>query len=317
MELNLPILDQLASCRNLLIAGMGGGFDLFCGLPIFFELQRRGQTVHLASFSFSDIESCSHGTRLTNTLVGVTADYTGLVFYFPELYLAQWFQEKRNEAVTIWCFHKTGTRPLLENYRVLVEHLSIDGILLIDGGVDSLMRGDEAAMGTIIEDATSLFVVNELRHIPVRIVGCIGLGAERDIAYAHVLENIASLTEAGGFLGVCSLTPQMPAYQAYEEAVLYVQGKRFQDPSVINSSIISAVQGHYGDYHLTEKTKGSRLWISPLMPLYWFFDLPLVAQHNLYLSQLRDTDTFMDTVRVYRWFAGLIPKRPPATIPLR
>lgn len=196
MELNLPILDQLASCRNLLIAGMGGGFDLFCGLPIFFELQRRGQTVHLASFSFSDIKSCSHGTRLTNTLVGVTADYTGLVFYFPELYLAQWFQEKRNEAVTIWCFHKTGTRPLLENYRVLVEHLSIDGILLIDGGVDSL-------------------------------------------------------------------------------------------------------------------------WISPLMPLYWFFDLPLVAQHNLYLSQLRDTDTFMDTVRVYRWFAGLIPKRPAATIPLR
>ncbi len=87
-------------------------------------------------------------------------------------------------------------------------------------------------------------------------------------AYAHVLENIAGLTEAGGFLGVCSLTPQMPAYQAYEEAVLYVQGKRFQDPSVINSSIISAVQGHYGDYHLTEKNKGSRLWISPLMPLY-------------------------------------------------
>jgi len=34
MDLNLPILDQLASCKNLLIAGMGGGYDVFCGLPI-------------------------------------------------------------------------------------------------------------------------------------------------------------------------------------------------------------------------------------------------------------------------------------------
>ncbi|MCK6628246.1 MAG: hypothetical protein L6R45_24105 [Anaerolineae bacterium] len=33
MNLNLPIFDQVAHCQNLLIAGMGGGFDLFCGLP--------------------------------------------------------------------------------------------------------------------------------------------------------------------------------------------------------------------------------------------------------------------------------------------
>ncbi len=53
MHLNLPMLDQVSSCRNLLIAGMGGGFDLFCGLPIYFELQRRGQRAHLANYSFS------------------------------------------------------------------------------------------------------------------------------------------------------------------------------------------------------------------------------------------------------------------------
>jgi hypothetical protein len=66
------------------------------------------------------------------------------------------------EAVTLWSFHKTGTRPLLENYRALVEHLGIDGILLIDGGVDSLVRGDEAGRGTMIEDAILLYAVNEL-----------------------------------------------------------------------------------------------------------------------------------------------------------
>lgn len=316
MELNLPILDQLTECESLLIAGMGGGFDVFCGLPIHFELQRRGRKVHLANFSFSDIAGFDGGVSLTNTLVGVTSEYDGIVLYFPELYLAQWSRERRNEEITIWCFHKTGTRPLLENYRILIDHLSIDGILLIDGGVDSLIRGDEAGTGTLIEDATSLFVVNELEEVPTRIVGCLGFGAERDIAYAHVLENIAALTKAGGFLGTCSLTPQMEAHQAYEEAVLYVQGKEYQDPSVINSSILSAVRGHYGNYHLTEKTKGSHLWISPLMPIYWFFDLALVAQHNLYLSQLQHTDTFLEAVQAYTICARLITKRPGAQIPL-
>ena len=42
MELNLPILNQLKSCKNLLVAGMGGGFDIFCGLPIYFELKKHG-----------------------------------------------------------------------------------------------------------------------------------------------------------------------------------------------------------------------------------------------------------------------------------
>jgi len=316
MELNLPIFDQLAKCQNLLIAGMGGGFDIFCGLPIYFALQRRGQRVHLANFSFSDIVGFKGGIRLTDTLVGVTADYKGIVPYFPELYLAQWFSETRSEAITIWCFQKTGTRPLLKNYHILTEHLSIDGILLIDGGVDSLIRGDEAGKGTLIEDAISLFVVNELTQVSTRLMGCLGFGAERDITYAHIFENIARLTEVGGFWGACSLIPQMQVYQAYEEAVLYVQAKEFQDSSVINSSVISAVQGRYGNYHLTEKTAGSRLWISPLMSIYWFFDLQTVAQHNLYLPQLQNTDTFMDAVRAHMLYARLVPKRPSERIPL-
>jgi hypothetical protein len=74
MQLNLPILDQLAPCRNILIAGMGGGFDVFCGLPIFFALQERGRSVHLANLTFSPAHLIDGPTRLTPSLVGVTAD---------------------------------------------------------------------------------------------------------------------------------------------------------------------------------------------------------------------------------------------------
>jgi hypothetical protein len=317
MDLNLPIFDQLASCKNLLIAGMGGGFDIFCGLPIYFELQRRGQRVHLANFSFSDIAYFKGGIPLTKTLVGVTAEYQWIEPYFPELYLAQWFKEQRAEDITIWSFEKTGTLPLLENYRVLIKHLGIDGILLVDGGVDSLVQGDEIGTGSLVEDAISLYVVNALTEIPVRLIGCIGMGAEQDIGFAHIFQNIATLTAEGGFLGSCSLLPQMEAYQLYEDALMAVQGNPVQDPSVINSSIVSSVRGHYGDYHLTQKTKGSRLWISPLVSLYWFFDLAAVARRNLWMEQLENTETIMQALSVYLRFSRMfIPPRDKAQGPL-
>jgi hypothetical protein len=126
----------------------------------------------------------------------------------------------------------------------------------------------------------------------LKLIGCIGFGAEHDIAYAHKLENMAKITAMGGFLGACALTKRMEAYPAYEDAVLYVQGKRFQDPSVINYSIVSAVQGRHGNYHLTD-----------------------VARRNSYLPQLEHTETFMDALRAYMAYGALIPRRPMAPVP--
>lgn len=316
MELNIPIFPQLSTCQNLLIAGMGGGFDVFCGLPIYFELTKRGQTVHLANFSFSEVASLRDGVRLSPNLVGVVAGQTDRVPYFPEKYLSQWFKDKQQKDVTIWSFQKSGVRPLLKNYQILVEHLSIDGILLIDGGVDSLIQGDESGMGSLVEDAISLYVVNELTQIPTRVLATVALGAEQGIAYNQIFENIASLTRAEAFLGACALTPQMESYQAFEEAVLFTQENPRQDPSVINSSLISAVRGNFGDYHLTEKTMGSQLWISPLMTLYWFFDLMLVAKHNQFLVHLKDTESFYDGLHELMTFATNRIRRITDCIPL-
>ena len=316
MELNLPILNQLRNCKNLLIAGMGGGFDIFCGLPIYFELKKHGINAHLANFSFSDIENVDYGIRLSKTLVGVTPNLERIYPYFPEFHLVNWFKQKRNEEVVIWSFHKTGAAPLTENYKILAEHLSLDGILLVDGGVDSLVRGDEAELGTAVEDLTSLYAVNQLSSIPTRLLACIGLGAEQDLTHAHVFENIASLTKAGGFLGACSLAPQMDSYQAYDEAVTHVQSNEFQDPSVINSSIVSAARGNYGDYHLTDKTKRSKLWISPLMPLYWFFDFDSVVKQNLLLPEIAGTMLFRDALYKVIAKAEKISRRPATKIPL-
>ncbi len=314
MRLNLPVSDALSSCKNILISGMGGGYDVFCGLPIYFELQQAGHHVHLANYSFTDINRFEQGIWLTDSLVGVTADIQSDLAYFPELYLTQWFRGTENHEVTIWCFAKTGVRPLLENYQALVEHLDIDAILLIDGGVDSLLRGDELEIGTVVEDSISLIAVSELKHVSVRLLACLGLGAELEINYTQIFETIARLAQTDTFLGTCSLIARMDAYQKYKEAVVSVQSQPNQESSVINSSIISAVEGQFGNSHLTDKTRGSRLKISPLMPTYWFFDLPAVARRNLLFSHLRYTDNLNEAFRALLQARHQLPTRKPPKI---
>jgi hypothetical protein len=316
MRLNLPIIEQLNGRKSILIAGMGGGFDVFCGLPIFLELERLGFDVHLASLSFSDIGGLSDGEELTDTLVGVTSDIEGLFDYFPEFYLAQWFYEERNEDVTLWCFEKTGGRPLVKNYAALVNHLGIDAIILVDGGVDSLMRGDEPEPGTMFEDTLSLMVVSELKNIRVCLTACLGLGIETEVGYAYLFENIAQATKSGAFRGSCALSKDMEAYQRFEEAVLYTFDQQPEFASVICSSVIAAVRGEYGNYHLTRRTRGSALRISPLMPIYWFFDSRMLARRNLIAPHLRLTYTLDEAWQAMQQARSMFQFRPLPEYPL-
>jgi hypothetical protein len=318
MRLNLPILDQLVDCKHILIVGMGGGFDIFCGLPIYFELKSRGFDVHLASLSDASLKRIMGARRLTPTLFGILPSTESHSSYFPELHLSRWFKRHLNDDLTIWCFEKVGVRLLKRNYEMLVNYLSTDAIVLIDGGVDSLMRGDEYETGSVVEDGASLAAVNELTQIPVRMTACLGFGAELEVSHAHIFENIANLTQENAFLGSCSLTPQMEVYQKYEQALLFAQEQQRQDASVINSSVVSATRGHYGDYHLTSKTRdsGRALWISPLMPLYWFFDLATVARHNLFMDAIKETETFEDVRHRTNETLKSLHKRPKFQIPL-
>src|SRR5262249_27346486 len=130
--------------------------------------------------------------------------------YFPERYLAE-FLAARDEPSTVYALEKVGVVPLRAAYTHLVEHLSIDAILLVDGGSDILMRGDESGLGTPAEDMASLAAVARV-DVPVRLVACVGFGVDafHGVCNAHYLEAVAELTRSGGFLGAASLLANMP-----------------------------------------------------------------------------------------------------------
>ena len=81
-----PLFQKLDECENILIAGAGGGFDIFCGVPFYSHLKEQGKRVQLANLSFSPILALD-GERLTPTHLEVNAATVPKSSYFPEKYL--------------------------------------------------------------------------------------------------------------------------------------------------------------------------------------------------------------------------------------
>jgi hypothetical protein len=304
--LPLPFFEELQRAETILLAGAGGGFDIFSGLPLYFGLRAAGKKVHLANLSFSHLDAAT-GRRLAPALLEVTADATVFADYFPEVFLTRWFRQQ-GEEVPIYCFDRTGFQPLLGAYRALSDHLHMDAVVLIDGGTDSLMRGDEAGLGTPEEDIASIAAVDEL-ELAGKYLVCLGFGVDafHGVCHAHNLEAMAELIRAGAFLGAISLLREMPEVQRYAAATEAVFAAMPDSPSIVSASVLSALDGHYGDYHRTERTRGSTLWINPLMVLYWCFRLEPVARRILYLEDVKQTQNFWDLMEAIDAFRRRCP----------
>jgi hypothetical protein len=314
--LSLPFFAELQGAETVLVAGAGGGFDIFAGLPLYFALRARGARVYLANLSFSELDASS-AERLAPALFEVTAATKSRRYYFPERHLARWFREQGDE-VPIYSFDQSGVRPLLAAYRALVERLNLDTVILVDGGTDSLMRGDEVGLGTPQEDIASIAAVHQV-EVDRKLLVCLGFGIDtfHGVCHAQFLEAVAELTRKGAFLGAWSLTSEMPEVQRYREASLAVLDAMRQDPSIVTTSILSAIEGEFGDYHATERTRGSTLFINPLMTFYWCFRLAPVAERILYLDAVRDTESYLELcLRILQFRSTHAPIKKWAPLPM-
>jgi hypothetical protein len=304
----IPFFNELDEAKNILIAGAGGGFDVFCGLPLYFWLKKAGKTVHLANLSFTELGFCD-GERPVPSLVRVLANTGGSQNYFPEVHLANWLTSRFGET-PIYAIERTGARPVLAAYEWMAQTLRPDTVILVDGGTDSLMRGDEAGLGTPQEGMASLFAANAVSQVERKFLVYLGFGVDtyHGICHAQFLENTAALIEGGGYLGAWSLMKEMEEFQLYRDAVEFVSARTSLRESIVNTSIISAVNGWFGDEHASKRTDGSELFINPLMSLYWAFRLEHVARRNLYLDRIAETNTYGELSLAIEAFRATLPK---------
>ncbi|PSL00135.1 hypothetical protein CLV63_102261 [Murinocardiopsis flavida] len=309
-----PLFHRLDGARSVLVAGAGGGFDIYAGLPLALALRRPGRSVHLANLSFARLDPGLDWIGPDVAAVG--PDSPGDDRYFPERTLARWLADQ-GLPPTVHALRREGARRVGAGYRALAAHLDIDAVVLADGGTDILMRGDEAGLGTPEEDITSLAAVAAL-DVPVKTLACIGFGVDayHGVSHSLFLENVAALEREGGHLGVFSVPRDSAEGAAYLAAVEHASGHTPQRPSIVNGSIAAAVRGEFGDVRFTRRTGNGELFINPLMSLYFAFDLAAVARRCLYLDLLASTDTFAEVQAVIESFRyGLDGYRPRRAFP--
>lgn len=309
----LPFFERLGSSRRVLIAGAGGGFDVLAGIPIAEHVRARGDgsQVFFANLSFAYLGGTT-AKIIAPHLYEVRATTTGEERYFPELCLARWLASRGMDDA-VFAFEKTGVVPLRASYEELARSLALDTIVLVDGGTDILMRGDEAGLGTPEEDMASLAAVAKL-PLANKLLASVGFGVDayHGVCHAHFLENVAALTTNGAYLGAFSLLPTMPEAQAFLAATDFAKANTPLRQSIVNGSIAAAVRGGFGDVPVTDRIAGSELFINPLMSLYFTFDLGGVAAHNLYLPLLEGTQTIFEVgarIEAFRYDTTTRPRR--------
>jgi hypothetical protein len=289
--LKQPVETALGEARRVLLAGCGGGYDVLGAVPLMSDLIDAGHEVALANLSFAYLNALEGAVQIAEApnLYEVGAAAATADAYCPEAWLARWMAERLGQDQPIWAFDKSGVQPLHRAYRYIERRWRPDAVILVDGGVDAMLRGDESSIGTPAEDLTSIAAVRPL-DAPVKILVCFALGAEmRDgICHEQVFARMGELLAAEAYLGSAALLPQTRAGERYLDAVEYVfANQEGQRTSHVNKVVSEALRGQTG-------TRGPHIWISPLLSHFWFFSLEGIASTHLFISELWETETVWD-----------------------
>lgn len=310
----VPLFARLARSERVLVAGAGGGFDVYSGLPIALALHAAGKRVHLANLSFTYLGATDAPTLAPFVHV-VDADTSGSTQYFPERTLAQWLRS-RGLPSEVHAFDKVGVQPLRASYQAIVDRHEIDAVVLVDGGTDLLVSGDEAGLGTPEEDAASLAAVAGLA-VPVKLAACLGFGVDayHGVCHAHFLENVAAVSRAGGYLGAFSIPPGSEEAELFLDAARHAKLHTPSRPSIVMGSIAAALEGSFGDVRFTERTADGELFVNPLMTVYFCFEVDVVARWSKLVPAIEGTTTIWEVAAAIGAVRQACDHRPRTAIP--
>lgn len=312
MSLQPGFLAALASdkVKTILLTGCGGGFDFVHGALLLPHLRQLGKRVVILSYSFGSARNISDAEVVFSekTPQGlceaklVTAKATGNQRYEPEIGLCayldkQWPEEAPHQVYA--CYARLFSVPMLVRlYRQVIRAHGVDTVVTIDGGSDSLMRGDEYGLGDPIEDTVSVCAASVLSaeadgvHTKLLISAGFGMDRFNNVCDADGLRAIAELSRSGGFRGSVSIEPTSEAFAFYRGAVNFLN-ERATFRSVMAVGLIAAVEGSFG-YTVPEAVKSrvreGHLYLWPLMGMLFAFDTDAVARRSLLAPLLRDLE---------------------------
>lgn len=302
-----------SSVKTVLLCGCGGGFDFVHAMLLYPELNRLGKSIVIGSYSFGSPDRISGVAEIVfERRRAVAKRVTSLSepdpFYGPEVHICSYLDKVYPNSAphSIYAYYaRAFSVPVLKAlYEQLVREHHVDAVVIVDGGSDSLMAGDEEGLGDPIEDAVSVTAVAALEPRIIKTLVTIGLGADRynQVSDASSLRAIAELTRAGGFLGALAIEPTNPAYLFYRDCLEHIyRSQEFR--SVLAGAIASAVEGWHGrdvvPPLLQDRVEEGEIFLWPLMAILWGFDVDVVASRSLISRWIVDCESVQETVSAF------------------
>lgn len=285
-KFSLPF--EIDDYNNILLLGVGGGYDIITAMPIYFYLKKHNKNVILGSTNYVHLQSI----------------YNGLGEEVEDGVLKMYNNNPQNSAVMeaqlaaiisdpVYSFQKLGVRGLTRALKKVRIIHAIDLIIAVDGGIDSLITGKEKIQGTPVEDLVTITALNNLPEID-KVLCCVGMGAENDEGLTAELigPNILNLFQYG-FLGTSAWTTSPEVLQM---TVVYNEVSD-QRKSHIIPKIIDTLIGKINE----------DISMQFLLPICWFFNLKEVVNKNILSPIIQDTYSFTDVV--YKHLELKIKKR--------
>lgn len=135
--------------------------------------------------------------------------------------------------------------PFLERaIETFVSEYKIEQIILVDGGVDAMIYGDERPFGSPLEDSQTVLACASIAHrrnIPCRLV-CNGLSIDE-------VNSETFLRHFREYPHEKYVVPMSPTDLGFLEYKRIVEKRPLTQASIIHESIIAAIEGHRGKYN--------------------------------------------------------------------
>ena len=302
--------ERLASLLNegerFLVGGLGGGCDIGSALLMAFALALMDKEIYLCGVHRSDVRALrraelveEHGIRCL-AKVG-PASYWHRPERLPEPVVAELLTLDRyglklpglrGERVFV-ISRSQGVSQIAKALAFLKDSLGLDGIILVDGGGDSLVFGHEPALATAIGDAMTIAALSD---IDSAIQGVVALGADVEIPLKILLSNLRELGKKGALLG--GLRPEGRARALFLKASSILLSR-------IRSNSLNIFYLSVRGFRGTMRVRRAWLKITPLQAYTFLMDPKAVAEHSYLVKLARDHDDFTRIKRALEDFRRL------------
>jgi hypothetical protein len=283
--LNLPhsMLTALEGKNTILVLGVSGGLDIFAGMPLYYSLTKFGKKIHLANITHTDFKTINEFADpiiLAPGLYGANFKIKTPSTNYVEGYLSQFFKASANQDVVVWMFERTTVPMMKKACERLIEHLKLDAIILVDGGVDSIMTGKEDGVThNFVDNVLILKIFQEMPELNGKVFSVACYDNTIDIS-----KNLSLLSLQGGFYGGCYLLSFMKSYQILKMAYNYI--KNNNDVLSVDR-IIKITESDFED----DEEK-----ISPMQ--YLFFNTEALIYNNIVIPQMLEDMSYYDIVQI-------------------